>query len=196
MQKSRLILASESPRRRYLLKQAGFIFSIIPSKINEATVTHVSPEKNARLLAEAKAVDVGRDHPHCWVMGADTIVAVSNQTLGKPASDQEANRMLRQLSGKSHRVYTGYALRHHGRDYLFSESVCTTVQFKTLTPSEIEWYLATKEPFDKAGAYAIQGKGAFMVKRINGSYTNVVGLPVSEVIDALAKVGLADHLFA
>jgi len=196
MQKNQLILASTSPRRRRLLKQAGFIFSILPSKIVEATITHSSPEKNAQLLAKAKAEDVAQVHPQSWVIGADTIVSVSNKILGKPASDKDAHDMLTQLSGKSHRVYTGFAIRHHDQGYLFSESICTTVQFKTLTPGEIKWYLATKEPFDKAGAYAIQGKGAFMIKRINGSYTNVVGLPVSNVVGALAKVGLADHLLA
>ncbi len=195
MKQPGLILASESPRRQNLLEQAGFFFSVVPSEIDEAKISHISPEKNARMLAEAKARSVGRDYPDCWVLGADTIVAISNQILGKPTSGQDARRMLTQLSGRSHRVYTGYALLHHEQNSLFSGSVCTKVQFKTLTPGEIEWYLGTNEPFDKAGAYAIQGKGAWMVSRINGSYTNVVGLPMREVVHALAKVGLADHLF-
>jgi septum formation protein len=191
-----LILASESPRRQDLLEQAGFLFSVVPSKIDESDISHISPEKNARMLAEAKARAVGRDYPDCWVLGADTIVSIFNRILGKPTSDRDAGRMLAQLSGQAHRVYTGYALLHHDQNYLFSESVCTTVRFKTLTPGEIEWYLATNEPFDKAGAYAIQGKGAWMVRTINGSYTNVVGLPMSEVVHALARVGLAKHLFS
>jgi septum formation protein len=196
MQHLPFILASASPRRRFLLEQAGFTFSIVPSKIDESKISHVSPGKNARILAEAKAEAVARDYPHCWILGADTIVSVSDQTLGKPASRLEARRMLQQLSGQSHRVFTGYALRHLDQDYLFSETVCTTVYFKTLTRSEIEWYLTTKEPLDKAGAYAIQGKGAWIVNRIRGSYTNVVGLPMSEVVHALARVGLANHLLS
>jgi len=195
MKQLRLILASASPRRQNLLEQAGFLFSVVPSRIDEAGISHASPEKNARMLAEAKARAVARDYPDCWVLGADTIVAISNQILGKPTSGQDASRMLTLLSGRSHRVYTGYALLNNSQNYLFSESVCTSVQFKTLTPGEIEWYLATDEPFDKAGAYAIQGKGAWMVSRINGSYTNVVGLPMCEVVHTLAKVGLADRLF-
>ena len=189
------ILASESPRRRQLLSRAGFDFSTVPSKIDESNVSRGSPEKTTRQLAETKAKAVAKDYPGDWVLGADTVVAVSGQILGKPASDKDARRMLNQLSGQSHRVFSGYAIFHHDRKYLFSESVGTTVQFKTLTPGEIEWYLATNEPFDKAGAYAIQGKGAWMISRINGSYTNVVGLPMREVVHALARVGLAGHLF-
>ncbi len=192
-QNDQLILASESPRRRRLLASAGFTFTVIPSQIDEETIGHETPEDTVRRLAEAKAEAVTKKFPRCWIIGADTLVAIAGQILGKPDSVDAARQMLRQLSGAAHQVYTGFTLQHRHRRYRFSQSVCTTVTFKPLTPGEIEWYLATREPFDKAGGYAVQGKGAFMVKTIHGSYTNVVGLPMSEIIDALTVAGVAAH---
>jgi septum formation protein len=143
-----LILASRSPRRRYLLEQAGLSFSVIPSSIDETSV------------------------------------------LGKPGSRAEARTMLKQLSGQTHEVFTGYSICCEEKHRKFSETVKTEVLFKDLSDQEIEWYIHTAEPFDKAGAYAIQGLGTFLVKSINGSYTNVVGLPVCEVIEFLIKEGV------
>jgi septum formation protein len=123
-------------------------------------------------------------------VGADTIVRIEGTILGKPKSRDDAREMLNRLSGKTHQVLTGFAVCCENRSFNHSETVTTDVQFKALTPKEIEWYIHTQEPFDKAGAYAIQGLGTFLVKRINGSYTNVVGLPVCEVIDVLLKEGI------
>jgi septum formation protein len=185
-----LILASRSPRRRYLLEQAGLSFSVIPSSIDETSVPISSPETYVRVLSEAKAYNVSEKYPKKWVIGADTIVLKDQTILGKPGSRAEARTMLKQLSGQTHQVFTGYSICCKEKRRKFSETVKTEVLFKNLTDQEIEWYIHTAEPFDKAGAYAIQGLGTFLVKSINGSYTNVVGLPVCEVIEFLIKEGV------
>jgi len=146
-----------------------------------------------RRPAEAKADDIARRHPEAWVIGADTVVVINDRILGKPADTAQARRMLDQLSGQRHRVHTGFAIVCRRRSRRLSVTVTTEVEFKTLSPTEIEWYLETGEPFDKAGAYAIQGIGTFLVRRINGSYTNVVGLPVCEVIEALIAEGVLKY---
>ena len=185
-----LILASKSPRRRYLLKQAGLSFSVIPSSIDETSVPVSSPETYVKALSEAKAENVSIKFPEKWVIGADTIVLKDDAILGKPDSKAQARAMLKQLSGQTHQVLTGYAICCKTKNRKYSETVKTQVLFKNLTDKEIEWYINTKEPFDKAGAYAIQGLGTFLVKSINGSYTNVVGLPVCEVIEFFIKEGV------
>lgn len=188
----RLILASKSPRRRYLLQQAGLEFSVVPSEFDESSVILSSPDAYVRLLAESKARDIARKYPDSWIIGADTIVFIDNHILGKPASVEQARQMLTSLSDKTHQVQTGYCICHKNRQCLFSEAVTTEVQFKKLTRNEVDWYIRSGEPFDKAGAYAIQGLGTFLVKRINGSYTNVVGLPVCEVLEFLIQNGVVE----
>ena len=187
-----IILASKSPRRRYLLEQTGLKFSVIPSSIDESKIPLCSPETYVRILSEAKADDISKKYPEKWVIGADTIVLKNNDILGKPRSRDEARTMLKQLSGQVHQVLTGYAVCCKAKNKMFSETIKTDVQFKNLTHDEIEWYVHTTEPFDKAGSYAIQGLGTFLVKSINGSYTNVVGLPVCEVIEFLIKEDVID----
>jgi len=188
----KLILASKSPRRSDLLEQAGLKFSIIPSDFDESSVTMSDPESYVRTLAKSKAIDISKQHPDSWVLGADTIVLIDDRILGKPGSEDEARSMLKQLSGKTHRVITGYCLCCQTKNDIVSETVTTNVRFKILRDAEIEWYIQTGEPFDKAGAYAIQGIGTFLVQSINGSYTNVVGLPVCEVMEFLIKKGLVE----
>jgi len=185
-------LASKSPRRRYLLQQAGLKFSVIPSDFDENSVKLSSPQSFVRCLAEAKALDISRKYPESWIIGADTIVFIDNTILGKPTSRTEARTMLQSLSAKTHQVLTGYCICCKSLDRFFSETITTDVCFKTLTQREIDWYINSGEPFDKAGAYAIQGIGTFLVKRINGSYTNVVGLPVCEVLEFLIKEGVVE----
>jgi septum formation protein len=185
--RSRLILASKSPRRRKLLEQAGLTFSVIPSDFDEDTVALSNPDSDVVRLAESKALDISQKHPDAWVIGADTIVLVGRKILGKPAGAKEAFEMLQRLSGKTHRVLTGYCICCKKKNRIFSEAVKTDVRFKELTDAEINWYIQTGEPFDKAGGYAIQGIGSFLVRGINGSYTNVVGLPVCEVMAFLIK---------
>ena len=184
---TRIILASRSPRRRYLLEQAGLRFGVIPSRVDESLIPLTSPARYARTLAEAKAGEIAGAHPESWIIGADTIVRIDDTILGKPESPREARSMLQRLSGQTHQVMTGYCIRCNGRNRRFSDTVITDVRFKRLSDAEIEWYIRTGEPFDKAGAYAIQGIGTFLVRSIAGSYTNVVGLPVCEVIEFLIK---------
>jgi septum formation protein len=185
-----LILASASPRRRDLLIIAGLTFHIVPSGINEDDYPFSDPKSYAMVLAEAKAADVSDRYPESWVIVADSIVAINGDVLEKPTSISEARQMIRMLSGNTHYVHTAYVISCKQKSHLFSDIVSTAVSFKSLTEKEIEWYIHTPEPYDKAGGYAIQGLGSFMVKHIHGSYTNVVGLPVCEVIDYLFKQGV------
>jgi septum formation protein len=133
---------------------------------------------------------VAANYPDSWVIGADTIVLIDGLILGKPESKQHAVEMLNRLSGQTHQVITGYCITHKSTGKHIVDSVITNVTFKTLSAREIKWYTHTSEPFDKAGSYAIQGLGTFLVKSIFGSYTNVVGLPVCEVIGHLIREGV------
>jgi septum formation protein len=186
---NRFILASKSPRRCELLKQVGLDFDVIPSRIEEGYIQGESPRKHVLRLAEAKALDVGNQYPDRWVVAADTIVYVDHSILGKPKSREEAKKMLRRLSGKEHRVLTGFSVHHIEMGKGDREAVQTSVKVKELTQPEMDWYIDTGEPFDKAGGYAVQGIGSFMIKSIKGSYTNVVGLPICEFIQMLDRLG-------
>jgi septum formation protein len=186
---NRLILASRSPRRYELLKQVGLDFDVIPSRIEESFVKEESPKKHVLRLAEAKALDVGSRYPDRWVIAADTIVYIDHSILGKPKNREETMKMLRRLSGKEHCVLTGFSVQHLQKGRSDQQAVQTAVKVKRLTPDEMEWYIQTGEPFDKAGGYAIQGIGCFMIESIKGSYTNVVGLPLCELIEMLKGLG-------
>ena len=183
-----LILASASPRRQELLRSAGVPLRVVPSNADESFNDGELPEKHVLRLARAKAQEIAKKFPGRWILAADTEVVIDGQVLGKPKDPQEAGRMLRLLSGREHRVITGYCLLRSSGGKRKEGHVTTRVFFKALTAAEIRWYISTREPFDKAGGYAIQGQGAFMVKRIVGSYTNVVGLPLCEVIEALKEM--------
>jgi len=185
---SPLVLASASPRRKRLLRQIGIPFRTLSSRVKEDLLSR-DPLMNARLLAEAKAQAVVQKCAGNWILGADTIVVLNRAVLGKPSDEDEAFSMLRQLSGKEHRVITGFCLVAPDSKKAHSEAVVTRVTFKTLTRREILGYVATGEPFGKAGSYGIQGIGAFLVKGITGSYTNVVGLPLSALVSALLATG-------
>ena len=187
--KNRLILASKSPRRYDLLKQMDLNFEVIPSTVEEVFAQVESPREHVIRLAEAKALDVANRFPENWVIGADTIVYVDGTILGKPKSREEALEMLRLISGKEHRVLTGVSVRHLKKGKSECETVETAVRVKTLSQAEMDWYVRTGEPFDKAGGYGIQGIGSFMIESINGSYTNVVGLPLCELIQMLIRLG-------
>lgn len=186
--KDRLILASKSPRRYELLKQLGLDFDVIPSDVEEDFVPTESPREHVMRLAEAKALDVGNRFPENWVIGADTIVYVDGTILGKPKSREEALEMLRLISGKEHRVLSGICVSHLKKGKRERKTVETAVRVKALSPVEMDWYISTGEPFDKAGGYGIQGIGSFMIESINGSYTNVVGLPLCELIQMLIRL--------
>ena len=183
-----LILASASPRRKRLLTQVGIHFRSMTSKANEEGVSG-DPAQISRVLAEKKAFHVCSETGHSWILGADTIVTIDNRILGKPEDSEKAREMLLLLRGKEHRVITGFCILDPSAKVAHSEAVTTLVRFKPLSVKEIEGYIRIGEPFGKAGSYAIQGVGSFMVEAINGSYTNVVGLPLCAVIKALVSVG-------
>jgi len=184
------ILASLSPRRRELLGGMDLKFSVIPSGIEEPENDDESPRDHALRLSLEKARAVADQHPDAWVLGADTIVIVDGEILGKPKNPEHAKKMLRKLSGRDHIVITGFSIVQKKGNVAMSDAVESTVFFKNLPDDEIEWYAGTDEPYDKAGAYAVQGKAAFFIKEIHGSYTNVMGLPLAEVVAALKEAGI------
>jgi septum formation protein len=187
-----IILASASPRRRELLDQIGLVFNVIPSSVEEKELPGETPEEHVVRLSLEKALEVaGRDNsPARWIIGSDTIVLCDNQILGKPKDSQHATMMLKQLSGREHRVLSGFAVIDRDSGQQRAEAVSTRVRFRQLTDDEIARYIATGEPTDKAGAYAIQGLGVCFVAEIEGSYTNVVGLPLCRLTLALKELGV------
>ena len=179
-----LILASGSPRRRQLLELIGVSFAVLPADVDETPLAGEDPVAYASRAARDKALEVAASHPGRLVLGADTVVEVDQKILGKPASADDAASMLRRLSGRSHVVHTALALV---TDSTAHEVVDTAqVQFTDLTEEIIRWYVATGEPMDKAGAYAIQGLGGLLVARVEGSPHTVIGLPVHRLPELFA----------
>ncbi|RME39859.1 MAG: septum formation inhibitor Maf [Deltaproteobacteria bacterium] len=185
-----IILASASPRRRELLERIGIHVKVVPAHIDETSLAGETPDEHVRRLSRAKAESVAAGQPDGrFFIGSDTVVVLDGRILGKPVDRNEAAAMLRALSGKRHQVWSGFAVHDRTRGLTLDGAVCTEVEFRTLNPQEIDGYIETGEPMDKAGAYAIQGIGTFMVRQIHGSYTNVVGLPLAELLDVLAELG-------
>ncbi len=188
--KPRIILASRSPRRQLLLKQIGLTFTVRPSRINETIRRGQTPGQNVKRIALEKAREVASRTKLGIVVGADTIVVLGTRILGKPGSRKEARRMLRSLSGKAHIVYTGFAIVDAANGKMHSEVVRTKVWFRSLSGEEIEQYVASGSPLDKAGAYGIQDDfGAVFVERISGCFYNVVGFPLVKFYSALLRLG-------
>jgi septum formation protein len=188
MGRNRIVLASASPRRLELLASAGIEFEVAPSDVPEEPLPGEEPLAHSIRLARDKALYVASKAEGEFFIGADTIVVCDGEIMGKPRDAADAERMLKKLSGVPHEVITGYCVYDKVRDGLICDAVTTRVYFKHLRSEEIRDYIATGCPFDKAGAYAIQGGAAHMVVRIDGSYTNVVGLPLCEVVEALRRV--------
>ena len=163
-----LVLASASPRRKRLLAQMGLPYRVVVSRVREESSAEI-PEDFCRNLAVLKATEVASREKGTWILGADTIVVIGSRVLGKPENQEHARKMLSVLSGKDHRVITGFCVVDHAGMLAHCESVTTVVRFKCLNEEEISGYIRTHEPFGKAGAYAIQGVGAFMVESISGS---------------------------
>jgi len=181
-----LILASASPRRIELLRRTMLPFQSVPSRYEENG--HASdPAELAVELAAGKAAEVAARLGGHWILAADTMVVAGDEILGKPEGEEDAERMLRLLSGKEHRVITGFVLLDPCGCAAHREAPVTRVNVKSLSETEIKSYIATGEPFGKAGAYAVQGIGTFIVEGISGSYTNVVGLPLFHVLRALVS---------
>ncbi|KFN01506.1 septum formation inhibitor Maf [Bacillus clarus] len=181
----KLILASGSPRRKELLELANVPFEIVVSEIEETIGAYSSPSDIVMSLALQKATAVAEKHGDHVVLGADTIVTYESRILGKPADEEEAKGMLQLLSGKTHEVYTGVALISKEKTVTFYER--TEVAFWELTEEEIDDYITSKEPFDKAGSYGIQGKGSIFVHHIQGDYYSVVGLPIARLVRELKQ---------
>ena len=179
-----LILASGSPRRKELLSLYTTNFTICVSDFDESTVTADTPARLVEKLARGKCLAVAKDHPGAVVLGGDTVVDVGGEVFGKPRSTEDAKRMLPALSGKTHQVHTGVCIAKGDRVEHFVDSC--KVAFFPLGEEEIAFYTATPEPYDKAGAYAIQGRAALWLDRIEGDYYTIMGLPVSRTVQLLA----------
>jgi septum formation protein len=185
-----LILASASPRRAQLLRPIGLRFQVAVSRAVEVLPSGAAPpEKIVMDLATAKVREVASKWPKGLIIGADTLVFLENTCLGKPQSAAEAVTMLTRLSGKTHQVFTGLCVLEQVANRLINDFAMTEVVFRPLDQSEIEAYVRTGEPFDKAGAYGIQGRGALLVEKINGCYFNVVGLPLGKLGVILRELG-------
>jgi septum formation protein len=185
-----IILASSSPRRKELLSLTGLKFSVDNSDYEEDMDSDLGPHALARFLSLEKAKAVAFRYKQAIIISADTFIVFKGKLLGKPHTEKEAGRMLRILNGKTHSVITGFTIMDTGRNKRLSRSVETRVSFKRLTEQELDNYVKTKEPLDKAGAYAIQGLGAVIIKKIEGDYFNVIGLPLSALMDGLKKFGV------
>lgn len=186
MSPKEIILASASPRRKELLQDTGLSFTIIPSQIEEHVAQHLSAGEAIEQLALQKAQDVFATYPDAIVLGCDTMVIWKDKKLGKPKDEADARDMLRMLSGKTHEVITGVALLCRGHTLLFHET--TKVTFYEIDEALLTAYVSSKEPYDKAGAYGIQGMGKLLVKGIEGDYFNVVGMPVARVYRELRNL--------
>lgn len=185
LEKIDVILASTSPRRYEILKTLGLEFIVIDSKVKEEINANTDPETNALLNAKKKALTVARNYPGSLVIAADTIVAKDDIIMGKPRDEAQAFEMLSRLSGKGHQVYTAFGLIFGKYEREHFDCVKTDVYFRKLSEDEIWAYINTGEPFDKAGAYGIQGQGAVLVERLDGCYYNVVGFPLSRFFEKL-----------
>ncbi len=188
--REQLILASASPRRRRFLEGLGLTFTIEAAQVDERPLAHEAPQEFVLRAASDKARAVAEHHPNAWVLGADTIVVLDNQILGKPVDEGDAKRLLALLAGRWHEVLTGFCLCRKATEHQAAHAVATAVKFVDFDEKIAAAYVQTGEPLDKAGAYGIQGKGGFLVERINGSYSNVVGLPLAEVIEKLLQLGI------
>ena len=185
----RIILASQSPRRRELLERMGISqFDVLPAKGEERSDPNLTPEQLVEELSRQKAAEIAADHPDALIIAADTVVAVDGSVLGKPHSHEDAQDMLKRLSGREHTVYSGLTVCWQGRSVTQHEA--TAVRFRPLSQADIANYVSTGEPMDKAGSYGIQGYGCTLVEGITGDYYNVMGLPVCRLSAILAGFGI------
>ena len=183
-----MILASNSKRRQEILKDAGFNFKIITSDIEEISDKKIITEKILD-IAEKKLKQIAKDNKNEFILAADTVVELNGMIFGKPKNREEAFSFLRILSGNTHKVITAYVFKNISKNILIKEVVTSEVKFLELDDEIINWYLDTGEPFDKAGAYGIQGKGRALVEKINGDYFSIMGFPISNFLKNLRKIG-------
>ena len=185
-----LILASSSPRRQQFLRELGLDFRVEVVEIDESCHEGESPEKAVIRLAEEKAACVARKFPNACVLAADTVVVIDDEILGKPGSPAEAEAMLMRLSGRWHEVWSGFSIQKVEGLLHVQQAIRTQVLFRELSEELCRAYVLTGEPLDKAGSYGLQGRGGFLVEQIKGSYSNVIGLPVAQVIDIMLQYGI------
>ena len=185
-----IILASASPRRKELLEKIGLKFVVEPSESEEEIDSELEPDEFVRQISIKKAKSVAVRHKNAIIIAADTIGVIGKKILGKPHTENEARKMLHEISGKSHLVITGFTVLDTATNKILSRTVNTKVYIKKLTKQEIDAYVKTGEPMDKAGAYAIQGRGAVIVEKIEGDYYNVMGLPLNALAEALKEFGI------
>jgi septum formation protein len=186
----RIILASASPRRKELLEKIGLKFEVEPSDYAEDMRSELSPDELARSISLEKAKVVAGKHKNAIVIAADTFIVSRGKILGKPNTPAEARKMLMTLKGRSHSVITGFTILDTDKNKVLTKSVETIIHIKNLTSQEVDAYVKSKEPLDKAGAYAIQGLGSVIVERIEGDYFNVIGLPLSVLAEGLKEFGI------
>jgi len=186
----KFILASASPRRRELLTMIGLEFEVIPSHVPEVHQPGEAPEEYVARLSRDKANAIAAEHPDRWVIAADTTVFYGDQLLEKPTDTADAERMLAIIAGRTHIVYTGVTLVNAARDWRETRVTESEVRMLPMSATDIAWYVATGEPLDKAGAYAVQGKGSMFIESVHGNYTNVVGLPLATLFQMLRKAGV------
>lgn len=184
-----MILASASPRRKEILENFGFSFKTITKSVEETSYKDTIEER-IKEIAEKKARAVAEEFPNENVVGADTMVILDKKILGKPHNKEEAFCMLKSLSGKTHEVITAFSIININKNVVYSDFEVTKVFFKDLSDEEINWYIDTKEPMDKAGAYGIQGKGALFVEKIEGDFFSVMGFPIGKFVRFLSKNGV------
>jgi septum formation protein len=185
-----IILASASPRRKELLEKLGFKFTVEPGNCEEDIDSELEPHEVVRQLSILKAKSVATSYNNAVIIAADTIGLIGNKILGKPHTENEARKMLNAINGKPHTVITGFTVLDTATNKILTNTVDTKVYIKKLTHQEIDAYVKTGEPLDKAGAYAIQGLGAVIVEKIEGDYYNVMGLPLNSLVEALKEFGI------
>lgn len=183
-----IILASQSPRRRELLALMGLDFTVITSDVEEKPPHGAAPDAYVSALAVQKAEAVAKDHPDACVIGADTVVYLDGDILGKPHTPENAKRFLSRMQGRQHTVYTGVAVIANGKTDVRVDT--TKVTFTPISEAEIDWYISTGEPLDKAGAYGVQGPGGIFVRQIEGNYFNVIGMPLPMLYHMLLDAGI------
>jgi len=187
----KIVLASKSPRKKELLKQFGIKFTVDVSNIEEKVNPKLEPKQVAKQLSLIKAKDVARRHEDAIIIAADTFVVLDNEIIGKPKSEGDAKKILKKLSNKPHLVMTGFTVIDTKTGRTITKSVETKVYFKKLTTNEIDNYVKSGEPLDKAGAYGIQEKGAIFIEKIEGDYSNVIGLPIFKLMETLKEFGVS-----
>lgn len=194
-QPKRFILASQSPRRRNMLQDMGIKFEIIPSALEEKLLPGEAPDVHTLRLSFEKADFIAQNNPDALVLGVDTAVVIDDHILGKPADEIQAQQMLGMIAGRIHTVFSSYTLLAKDMDIFTQRAVSTQVEIRPLSSERIRWYIQTGEPMDKAGAYAIQGIGASLVRRVTGSYSCVVGLPLAELMEDIESLFGPDWIF-